>query len=268
LSLIRQLDLLALSRQSYYYKPVAMSPENLAICHFIDELYTRHPVYGVRRMQATLRRAGYEVNKKRIGRLMRLMGIRAIYPIKQTSTPAKAHKVYPYLLRNVSIVESNQVWSCDITYIRMEKGFMYLFAIIDWYSRSILGWCLSNSLQSTAYVACLQATLDKYGTPQIFNTDQGSQFTCEAFISVLEGAKNIHISMDGKGRALDNVFIERFWRSIKYEYVYLHSISDGKQLYEGVKQWIDYYNQERVHQSLDYKTPFEKYKYTPEVAHT
>lgn len=219
----------------------------------IDEQYTERPIYGRRKMTIYLRQKGYDVNPKRIRRLMQKMGLEAIYPKPRTSVANQEHKIYPYLLRWLEITRPNQVWSTDITYIRMQKGFMYLVAVIDWYSRYVLSWQLSNTLDSAFCVDALQRAL-QIGRPEIFNTDQGAQFTASAFTSVLEDA-HIRISMDGKGRALDNIFVERLWRSVKYEDIYLNEYATVPALYTGVDNYFRFYNQERPHQSLAYSTP-------------
>ncbi len=258
LSLDEQCQALGISLSGYYYKPKGESAENLAIMLLIDKQYTSRPYYGAQRMHAYISSLGYKVNIKRIRRLMRLMGIEAIYCKPNLSKPDKTHKRYPYLLRNVEITDCDQAWSMDITYIPMERGFMYLTAIIDWRSRYILSWRLSNTLEGSFCRECLTEALNG-GKPEIFNTDQGVQFTSERFQEILSSAKDVKVSMDGKGRALDNVFIERFWRSLKYEYVYLYAQKDAKELYAGIKEYIDFYNNGRPHQSLGYKTPAEVY---------
>ena len=221
----------------------------------IDEQYLRHPEFGYPRMTDWLRDGGHQVNHKRVARLMQLMGLQAITPGPHASKPAPGHKIYPYLLRDMIIDQVGQVWSMDITYIPMQHGFMYLAAVIDWYSRYVLAWELSNTMESLFCVAALQHALTQ-GNPTIFNTDQGAQFTSEAFTGVLLG-KNIAISMDGRGRALDNVFIERLWWTVKYEEIYPKAYSDGHALYRGLKRYFDYYNGERKHSSLDKQTPLE-----------
>jgi len=223
----------------------------------MDKQYLETPFYGVAKMSHHLRSLKYEVNIKRVRRLMRQMGLEAIYCKQRLSIPDKAHKKYPYLLRDYKIDKADQVWSTDITYIPMEKGFMYLTAVIDWHSRYVLSWKLSNSLDSTFCIDALNESL-KGSKPEIFNTDQGVQFTSEKFTNVLE-SNEIKISMDGRGRAIDNVFVERLWRTVKYEYVYLHSQSDGKELYKGLKSYFEFYNNQRPHQALNYKTPAEIY---------
>lgn len=253
LSISRQCELLGLHRSGYYYEPVGESSFNLELMDLIDKEFTQLPFYGVARMHQYICSLGYTVNIKRIRRLMRLMGLVTIYPKPSTTIPNKAHKIYPYLLRGYEINRPNQVWSSDITYIRMEKGFLYLVAVIDWFSRYVVSWRISNSMEHIFCVEALQEALSK-GKPEIFNTDQGSQFTSNAFTNEL--LKNdVKISMDGKGRCLDNIFVERLWRSVKYEYVYLHTIKDGHELFEGLTQYFSFYNTRRLHQSLDYKTP-------------
>jgi len=221
----------------------------------IDEQYLRHPEFGYPRMTDWLQDKGYPVNHKRVARLMQIMGLQAITPGPHTSKPAPEHKIYPYLLRNLTIDKVGQVWSTDITYIPMRYGFMFLTAIIDWYSRYVLAWELSNTMESLFCVDALKHALSK-GTPEIFNTDQGAQFTSEAFTDVLLD-KDIAISMDGRGRALDNVFVERLWWTVKYEDIYPRSYSDGHKLYHGLKRYFDYYNTERKHSALDKHTPHE-----------
>lgn len=224
----------------------------------IDEQYLKTPFYGVRRMTAKLRSLKYEINEKRVRRLMRKMGIEAIYCKPNLSKATKAHKKYPYLLRGIAVDRADQVWSTDITYIPMQHGYMYLTAVIDWHSRYVISWRLSNSLTTNFCIEALEEALST-GQPEIFNTDQGVQFTSEKFTEVLE-SKKIAISMDGKGRATDNAFIERLWRSLKYEYVYLYSQDNVKDLQAGLKAYFEYYNNERPHQSLGYRTPAEIYR--------
>jgi len=258
LSVRQQCDLLGLNRSTYYYVPATESPLNLHLMRLIDEQYMRTPFYGWPRMTVYLNNQGYAVNHKRVQRLMQKMGIQAIYPKPSLSQAHPGHKVYPYLLRGLEITRPNQVWSTDITYIPMRNGFMYLVAIIDWYSRYVLTWQLSNTLDSTFCVDALQQAL-QVARPDIFNTDQGAQFTAVAFTSVLEKAA-IQISMDGKGRALDNILIERFWRSVKYEDVYLKCYDTVPALFTGLTHYFTFYNQERPHQSLGYRTPAEVYR--------
>jgi len=253
ISIVTQCDLLGISRSGYYYSPRPESPENLAIMRLMDEQYLKTPFYGARRMQAYINHQGYSVNIKRIRRLLRLMGLEAIYPRPNIIKVQPGHKIYPYLLNGLSINDINQVWSSDITYIPMKSGFLYLVAIMDWYSRYVLSWRLSNSLDSTFCVDALDEALE-LGCPEIFNTDQGTQFTSDSHTRRLT-ANQIKISMDSKGRAIDNVFIERLWRSLKYEYVYLNAPETGKELYYGLYDYFNFYNNERPHQSLGYQVP-------------
>lgn len=249
----RQCELLGLNRSSYYYEPATETPLNLALMRLIDEEYTAHPFKGRRKMTRHLREQGYLVNIKRVRRLMQLMGIEAIYPQPRTTVVSQEHRIYPYLLRGVKIIRPFQVWSTDITYIPLANGFMYLTAVIDWYSRYVLAWQLSNTLDTQFCVDALQAAL-RLGQPEIFNTDQGSQFTSASFTGILEAA-GIQISMDGKGRALDNILIERLWRTVKYEDIYLKHYETVPLLYRGLRDYFAFYNHERPHQSLDYRTP-------------
>ena len=224
----------------------------------IDEQFMKTPYYGARQMTRYLRREGYGINRKRIGRLMRNMGLSAIYQKPNTSKPHQEHKIYPYLLRGMIINKPNQVWCTDITYIPMRRGFLYLVAIMDWANRKVLSWRLSNTLDTNFCIEALEEAIENYGCPEIFNTDQGSQFTSTAFTSVLKDA-GIKISMDGKGRWMDNVMIERLWRSLKYECIYLHAYETGSEARQGIGHWIDLYNTQRPHSSLDDKTPDEAY---------
>lgn len=257
LSIRRQCALLDLNRATYYYQPATESELNLTLMALIDKEYTEHPFYGRRKMTTYLRKLGYQVNPKRVRRLMQKMGLEAIYPRPRTTIVNQAHHVYPYLLRGLEITRPNQVWSTDITYVPMAKGFMYLTAVIDWYSRYVLAWRLSNTLDSLFCVEALQDAL-AIATPEIFNTDQGVQFTSTAFTSILEAAQ-IRISMDGKGRALDNIFVERLWRSVKHEDIYLKEYATVPALAHGMDKYFDFYNHERPHQSLDYRTPAAVY---------
>jgi len=257
ISLERQCELLELNRSSWYYKPCETDPQSEALMRLIDEQYTERPVYGYRRMTIWLRREGNAVNFKRVQRLMRLMGLEAIYPKPSLSKRNKEHQIYPYLLRNVAIERPNHVFSTDITYIRMQKGFIYLTAIIDWYSRYVLDWEISVTMESEFCCATLSRVLMR-ATPEIFNTDQGSQYTSKAFTGLLL-EKNIRISMDGRGRALDNVFVERLWRSVKQEEVYLHDYQTVSEAKNGLTAYFRWYNQERPHQSLAYNTPEDVY---------
>lgn len=258
LSITHQCDLLNLSRSTYYYEPVGASETDLRIMRAIDELHLEYPFYGYRRIHAYLHDLLpadiLPINTKKVRRLMQLMGILTIYPKKDLSKRHLDHKIYPYLLRHVPITACKQVYSTDITYVPMAKGFMYLVAVIDWHSRYILSWRLSNTLTTDFCIQALEEAFEKFGTPQYFNTDQGSQFTSNAFINVLQNAA-VKISMDGKGRALDNVFIERFWRTIKQEHIYLFAYQNGLDLFSGLSQYFDYYNNHRKHQSLKYQTP-------------
>jgi len=257
----RQCELLDLQRSSYYRDvrcPCQETEENLLLMRLIDEEYMRHPFYGTRKMCGYLRRQGYQVNRKRIQRLMRKMGIESIAPKPNTSAPRKEHKVYPYLLRGMDIYRPNQVWCSDITYIRLSGGFVYLTAVMDWYSRYVLSWEISVTVDDEFCVNALTSALRRHEVPEVFNTDQGSQYTGNGFTGVLE-KHGIRISMDGKGRAMDNIFIERLWRSVKYEEVYLKEYSNGKELITSLKRYFDFYNFERPHQTLDGKTPAEVY---------
>lgn len=233
--------------------------EELALLSAIDAEYTRHPFYGSRKMRHYLRGLGHTINRKRVQRLMGILGLAGMAPGPNTSRPHPQHKVYPYLLRGVVVTRPNQVWSTDITYIRLTRGFVYLVAVIDWYSRKVLAWRLSNTLDSLFCVDCLEQALLAYGTPEIFNTDQGCQFTSEAFTGVLKG-RGIAISMDGRGRALDNIFVERLWRSVKHEDVYLKGYTTMPELLLGLTEYFVFYNAERIHQSLNYITPDEVYR--------
>jgi putative transposase len=261
LSMVRQCELAGVTRSSVYARsrPVMIDKTELQICRLIDEEYTRRPFYGSRRMVVSLKRMGHIVNRKRVQRLMRQMGLAGMAPGPNTSRPHPEHRIYPYLLRGVAVVRPNQVWSTDITYIRLERGFVYLVAIIDWYSRKVLSWRLSNSMDAAFCVDCLEEALAVYGKPEIFNSDQGSQFTSTAFTDVLK-RDGISISMDGRGRALDNIFVERLWRTLKYEDIYLKGYSDIGGLTIGLTEYFSFYNQERPHQSLANETPNRIYK--------
>ena len=254
LSVSRQCRLLNLHRSGLYYTAKLEAEENLYLMRLIDEHFLKYPFKGTRRMTVWLKEQGYNVNRKRVSRLYRLMGLRTIYRKPRLSDPNKQHKIYPYLLKNLSIVRPNQVWAADITYVPMRKGFLYLMAIIDLHSRYVLNWSVSNSMDADWCSGVLKEAINRYGVPEIFNTDQGSQFTSEAFTSVLI-ENEIKISMDGKGRAVDNIFVERLWRTVKYEHVYLYPASDGVELYEGLKEFFRFYNFDRHHQSLAYRTP-------------
>jgi putative transposase len=256
-SVRRQCELLGLSRSSCYYTAAEESEENLCLMRLIDEQYLRRPFFGSRRMAVWLASVGRVVNRKRVQRLMRLMGIEALYPKPSTTQRHPEHRVFPYLLRDVAIVRPDQVWSTDITYVPMPRGFMYLTAVIDWYSRYVLSWQLSNSLEGSFCIEALEAALS-LGRPEIFNTDQGVQYTASAFTSRLQQAE-VLISMDGRGRALDNVFVERLWRSVKYECLYLHGYATVPELAAGLSEYFEFYRHERPHQALGYATPAEVY---------
>lgn len=258
LSVLRQCQIFNISRSSVYYKPRPVKAEDLKIMRLIDEEYLKNPTSGSRGMKKILHRRGFKINRKRIQRLMRLMGLEAIYPKPKTSRPHPVHKVYPYLLRGMQIDRPNQVWAADITYIPMSKGFMYLVAVMDWHSRKVLSFRVSNTLDADFCVEALVEALARYGPPDIFNTDQGAQFTSEKFTQTLK-SHGVAISMDGKGRVQDNIFIERLWWTVKYQYVYLHCFDSGSQLRTGLKQWFEFYNGQRSHQALDDMTPDEVY---------
>jgi putative transposase len=258
LSLSRQCRLLSISRSSFYYTLKGESPENLALMRRIDELFLKYPFYGSRQMVRQLRREGVCIGRHRVRRLMRLMGLEAIYQAPRTSAPHPAHRIYPYLLRNLEVNRPNQVWCADITYIPVQRGFLYLVAIMDWATRHVLAWRLSNTMDASFCVEALNEALARYGRPEIFNTDQGSQFTSFDFTDILKGAE-VTISMDGRGRCMDNIFIERLWRSLKYEAVYLHELTDGFKAQRVIGEWIGFYNTERPHSSLDGQTPAEAY---------
>jgi len=257
ISIARQCELTGLSRSSYYYPPVGESELNLKLMRLIDEQYTRTPFYGSPKMTAWLRRQDHAVNHKRVERLMRKMGLQAICPQPKTSQPAPGHRVYPYLLRRVTVDWPDQVWSADITYIRLLHGFVYLVAVIDWFSRYVLAWSVSISLETDFCLSALDWALQG-ATPAIFNTDQGSQFTSGAFTGRLED-HDIRISMDGRGRFLDNIFVERLWRSVKYEEVYLHDYVTIPHAVDGLGTYFPFYNTERPHEALGYRTPEEVY---------
>ena len=256
---MRQCALLDVSRSGYYAqagRPAAWeSAANLALLREMDTQYTAHPFYGSRRLTVVLQRAGYAVNRKRVQRLMRVLGIQGVRPGMATSRPAPGHRIYPYLLRGVAVVRPNQVWCSDITYIQLRHGFMYLTVVMDWYSRLVLSWALSNTLDHAFCLQALEAALAQ-GQPVIFNTDQGSQYTCAAFTERLL-ALGIAVSMDGRGRALDNVFVERLWRSVKYEDIYLHGYETPPALAAGLAVYFPFYNTERPHQGLGSRTPAE-----------
>lgn len=264
LSIARQCELIGLSRASYYRSleiTVGIStetPENLNLMRLIDEEYTRHPFYGSRSICTYLRRQGYKINRKRVQRLMRLMGLVSVEPKPNTSKRNKQHKTYPYLLKGLLINRPNQVWCSDITYIRMHGGFVYLVAIMDWYSRKVLSWEVSNTMEGSFCLSALDRAIRSHGVPEIFNTDQGSQFTSHDFTGLLD-KHDIKISMDGKGRWVDNVFIERLWRTVKYQDIYLKEYKTVLALREGLKEYFEFYNDERPHQSFGGYTPSEVY---------
>lgn len=253
LSVRRQCDLLGIDRSGLYYEPVGPSAENLALMRLLDEQYTRTPFYGVRKMTAWLETVGHYVNVKRVRRLLREMGLEAVYPKPRLSFNGTEHRRYPYLLRGLKIVRPNQVWSADITYIRLDGGFVYLVAILDWFSRYVLSWELSNTLDADFCLSALDAALRR-GTPEIFNSDQGVQFTSAGFVDRL-ASEEIRISMDGRGRCFDNIFVERLWRSVKYEEVYLHDYGTVGDARTGLGHYFPFYNGERLHEALAYKTP-------------
>jgi putative transposase len=258
LSLSRQCEVLSISRSSFYHAPKGESPETLALMRRIDELFLKHPFYGSRQMARQLRREGARAGRHRVRRLMGLMGLAAIYQAPRTSSPHPAHRVYPYLLKGMAIERPNQVWCADITYIPVQRGFLYLVAIMDWATRHVLSWRLSNTMDARFCVDALEEALARYGSPEIMNTDQGSQFTGSAWITTLTGA-GVQVSMDGRGRCMDNIFIERLWRSLKYEAVYLHELTDGFRAERVIRDWIDFYNTERPHSALGGHTPAEAY---------
>ena len=258
LSLSRQCTLLSIARSNLYYQSKGESPLSLTLMRLIDEQFLKTPYYGSRQMMRHLQRLGYYVGRKRVRRLMRLMNLQAVYQAPKTSISHPEHKVYPYLLRDLNITRSNQVWCTDITYIPIKRGFMYLIVIMDWYSRKALSWRLSNTLNVDFCCETLNEAIQKYGIPEIFNTDQGSQFTSFAFTNILK-AHQIKISMDGKGCWMDNVFVERLWRSLKYECVYLHNFGTGNEAKAGICAWINHYNLTRPHSTFDGQTPHEVY---------
>lgn len=253
----QQTQLLELNRSSLYYRPISISPYNILLMNLLDEQYTKTPFYGVEKMTIFLNKTGHHVNVKRVRRLLRKMGIQAIYPQINLSKANLEHKIYPYLLRNMAIVRCNQVWSTDITYIRLRQGFVYLMAIIDWYSRYVINWKISTTLEAGFCIQGLKESLEN-GHCEIFNTDQGSQFTSNRYTNILLEA-DVKISMDGRGRALDNIFVERLWRTVKYEDIYLKEYASVPDVRTGLEKYFTFYNEERYHQSLDYKTPAEIY---------
>ena len=257
-SVSRQCQLLNINRSTFYYKEKPIKSIDLELMELIDKQYLKTPTWGSRSMRNYLRRLGYKINRKRVQRLMRLMGLEAIYPKPHTSRPHPAHKVYPYLLRNLNINRQNQVWAADITYVPMSRGFMYLMAVMDWHCRKVLSWRISNTLDADFCVEALEEAIGRFGSPEIFNTDQGAQFTSSAFTDILK-QHDIKISMDGRGRVQDNIFIERLWWTVKHHYLYLHAFENGTQLRNGLSEWFRFYNKERSHQALDNLTPDEVY---------
>lgn len=260
LSIASQCWLLSIHRSGLYYQPCHEREENLIIMRLLDEQYFKTPFYGARRLTVWLQSLGYIINRKRVKRLMRLVGWQTIYRKPKTSTPDKEHKVYPYLLKDIVIDRANQVWAMDITYVPMRRGFMYLCAIIDLHTRYIVNWSVSNSMTAEWCSQVVKEATEQNGSPQILNTDQGSQFTSDVFIAQLKQA-GIQPSMDGKGRAIDNIFIERLWKTVKYEHIYLKVPDDGVKLYEGLCEYFCFYNNQRPHQSLGYQTPEVLYHY-------
>lgn len=259
LSIRRQCDLLGVNRSSLYYKPQGESDYNLRLMRLMDEYHLAHPTYGVLQMQDYLTREGFQVNHKRVRRLMRLMGINVIYPGRNLSKLGHAKYIRPYLLRGLKIDRPNQVWQIDITYIPMAKGFMYLVAIIDVYSRFVVGWDITNSLDAENPLAVLKQAIDRYGKPEIINSDQGSQFTCALWTQYVEQTE-IRISMDGKGRAIDNIFVERLWRTVKRDHVYLYPANNGLELFHGLNDFFTFYNTRKTHQGIGRQIPVELYK--------
>jgi len=259
LSRKRQCELLGISRSSTYYQPKGISKRDLKLMRAIDEQYLKTPYYGRRRMRLALKKRGYQVSEKKVRRLMQLMGLEAMAPGPSTSKKHPEHKVYPYLLRNLHVTRPNQVWCSDITYIPILGSFMYLCVIMDWYSRKVLSWSLSATLDAEFCISCLERAIAIHGRPEIFNSDQGCQYTSEGFIEVLK-ANGIRISMDGRGSFLDNIFIERLWRSLKYELIYLREFESVPDLRHGLTTWFSSYNSERFHQALNYQTPDEVYQ--------
>jgi putative transposase len=258
LSVRQQCEALSLSRSGLYYRGNGPDVQDLELMRLIDEIYTRHSFFGYRRITAALRNLGHVVNGKRVQRFMRLMGLEAVYPKKKTSLASKEHRVYPYLLRNVDVKRPNQVWASDITYIRMRQGFLYLIAVMDWYSRYVLSWRMSNTLDTGFCLEALDDALSRHRRPEIFNSDQGCQFTSEAFTGSLLSA-GVQISMDGKGRCFDNIFVERLWRSVKYEEVYMKDYASGYDAQTQLGNYFLFYNERRPHQAHNYRTPQEVY---------
>jgi putative transposase len=261
LSIVRQCELVATSRSGFYYQPAGETPLNLELMRLIDRQFLETPWYGSRQMARHLRREGYPVGRKRVRRLMAKMGLEPIYQRPRTTVPHPEHQIYSYLLRDMVIERPNQVWCADITYIPMRRGFLYLVAVMDWASRKVLSWRVSNTMEADFCIEALEEALERFGKPEIFNTDQGSQFTSPQFTGVLRAA-GVRISMDGRGRWMDNVFIERLWRSLKYECIYIHAFESGSALRAGLREWIGYYNARRPHSTLAGRTPDEAYRAT------
>lgn len=258
LSIVKQCGLLEISRSNLYYKKKEVSQEDLEVMKLLVRQYYVTPFYGYRKITVLLQNLNFLINEKRVRRLLKIINWKTIYREPRTTISHKEHKKYPYLLKDLEITRKNQVWATDITYIPMEKGFMYLCAIIDLHTRFVLNWSVSNTMSADWCAEILQEAIDKYGAPEIFNTDQGSQYTSDCHVKILTD-NNIKISMDGKGRAIDNIFIERLWRTVKYENVYLQAYTDGISLHKGLKDYFEFYNNERFHQSLDYETPAKMY---------
>jgi len=261
LSVVRQCELVSISRSGFYYRSTGETPLNLTLMRLIDEQFLETPWYGARQMARHLRREGYTVGRKRVRRLMARMGLEPIYQRPRTTIPHPGHRIYPYLLREMVIDRPNQVWCADITYIPMRRGFLYLVAVMDWSTRKVLSWRVSNTMDVEFCIEALEEALARFGRPDIFNSDQGSQFTSPRFTGVLQAA-GVRISMDGRGRWMDNVFIERLWRSLKYECIYLHAFETGTDLRAGLTVWIGYYNGHRPHSTLAGRTPDEAYRAT------
>lgn len=263
----RRCELLEVARSTAYYRPEPLSQADLELMRRIDEIHLQWPFYGSRRIRDELQARGHQVNRKHVQRLMRQMDLKALYPRRRTSQPGKGHTIYPYLLRDLPIERANQVWAANICYIPMAKGFMYLVAVMDWHSRRVLSWRVSNTLDTEFCIEALEEALQRFGVPEIFNTDQGSQFTCEAFTEVLKD-HGVAISMDGKGRWMDNVFVERLWRSVKYEDIYLRAYETPAELRAGLTRYFTFYNTQRRHSALDRRTPDAVYydQAAPELA--
>jgi len=259
LSISRQCAALSLPRSTFYYQPEPVPAEDLALMRLIDETYLKYPFYGSRKMVEALGRMGQVVNRKRVQRLMQEMGLEALAPKRSLSRSGKGHVKYPYLLKGLEVTRANQVWASDITYIPLAAGFAYLVAIIDWFSRIVLAWRMSNTLDTVFCIEALREALETWGTPEIFNSDQGAQFTAAEFTDILK-SQQIQISMDGKGRCLDNVFVERLWRSLKYEDVYLHSYEGPRDARQGIGAYFTFFNDKRFHQALGYRTPLSVYQ--------